>query len=106
MPPVQWGSAVTDANGVIDYTRVFKLISAIAGVLGILVALGAALWQLGGHDIKEYTLLGWIITALVAPITGGVAGAGLGKALLGRNGNGTTVNNHTVTVNAGEPSSP
>lgn len=95
-PPVQWGSAVTDANGVIDYNRIFKLIAAIAGVLGICIALWATIRQLTGHSITDYTLLGWIITALVAPITGGTAAAGLGRSLLGKNGNGdysTVVNN-------------
>lgn len=97
MPPVQWGSAVTDANGVINYDRVFRLITAIAACLGVLLGLAATIWQLSGHEIKDYTLLGWIITALVAPITGGVAATGLGKALLGKNGTGdysTVVNNN------------
>lgn len=86
--PVRWGSLVTDPDGEINYTRIFKLIAALAGVLGICLALFATIWQLAGNTIADKTLIGWIITALVLPITGGTAAGGITGALLRRNGNG------------------
>lgn len=81
---------MTDLNGEIDYKRVREFIAALSAVLGLTVALGATVWQITGHTIEDTTLIGWLVTGLVLPITGGTVAAAITGTVLKRNGNGHT----------------
>ena len=105
--PVRWGSLVTDANGEIDYDRVRSLVAVMACCVGVAVALYATIREIrGAAAMGDHTLLGWIVTALVLPITGGTVAARFTGRVANGNGSNTTINVSTRPTPAGTPQPP
>lgn len=82
-PPIRWGSLMTDEYGEFDYKRIRACVSVFAAVAGIAVAVWAAIWETLGHAQPQNTVLGWIVMALVLPVTGGTIATGIARAKLG-----------------------
>lgn len=79
--PIRWSTWITDADGVVDYTRVRSLISAVLAVIGGLVMIGAAILEVtraADLPTAQVLIMGG---ALVLPITGGAFGDWMGQHL-------------------------
>ena len=79
--PIRWSTFITDADGVVDYSRVRSLISVVLAVIGGLVMIGAAVLEVtraADLPTAQVLIMGG---ALVLPITGGAFGDWMGQHL-------------------------
>lgn len=67
---IRWSTLVADDSGIIDYPRVRSLVSVILATLGGV----AAVWVIFLVREVNETLVGIVVAALVAPLTGGKIG--------------------------------
>lgn len=101
--PIRWSTFVTDAEGVVDYTRVRSLISVILAVIGGLVMIGAAVLEVtraADLPTAQVLIMGG---ALVLPITGGQFGDWMGQHLQSRAVANATANAMAQTQESATP---
>ena len=85
MTALRWASLIADPDGEIQNDKLRNLAGIVLGVLGGLLAIGLAAWSATGHTVEDTTLVGWVITALVAPVTVGKTLDGLANLRAAKN---------------------
>ena len=79
--PIRWSTFITDADGVVDYSRVRSLVSIGLAVLGALVLVAGAVMEIAKLVPVPFQYVLIVSGVLVIPVTGGQIGDWMGKHL-------------------------